>query len=392
MNTDDSHYRSIIVKLNETLFPEIFDNENQKIDLTALEDKEYFDKKSGNIDCGDILGLPTECLNSFKLVDTKCADCAEVNHIIAETVRNSAFAKNKKLAGVIGPSGIFTDPFSETSFTELISSYNEQVNALKDFVDLYIINNTASMSDMRAALLSCKKTGKPVYVIIRAVDDNSDETDGISALGGLITAQAMGAYAFGIICTDNEEYEETVKELSGYAKIPLIADISAHSTDFSQSLLSPGVKYFYIEHSPFETSCIEQIEKIKNEIYVCPDRSPVDDFFVFTHYGNVFFLEPDTTEISEPISCLPDMEEVISEACKTSCDVLRVEINSTDDAIDFAQNAHMSSLPVMFLSENVLALKMALMLYQGIALIDSGTLIPKNELDEICKKYGAVVY
>lgn len=392
MNTDDSHYRSIIVTLNESLFPEIFDNENQKIDLTALEDKEYFDKKSGNIDCVDILGLPTECLNSFKLVDTKCADCAEVNHKIAETVRNSAFAKNKKLAGVIGSSGIFTDPFSETSFTELISAYNEQVNALKDFVDLYIINNTASMSDMRAALLSCKKTGKPVYVIIRAVDDNSEEIDGISALGGLITAQAMGADAFGIICTDSEEYEETVKELSGYAKIPLIADISAHGSDFSESLFSLGVKYFYVGYSPFEAGCIERIEKIKKEIYVCPDRSTLDDFFVFTHYGNVFFLEPETTEISEPISCLPDMEEVISEACKTSCDVLRVEINSTDDAIDFARNAHMSSLPVMFLSENVLALKMALLLYQGIALIDSGTLIPKNELDEICKKYGAVVY
>ena len=86
------------------------------------------------------------------------------------------------------------------------------------------------------------------------------------------------------------------------------------------------------------------------------------------------------------------MEETIAEVCKTSCDVLRVEINSNDDAIDFARNAHMSSLPVMFLSENPLALKMALMLYQGIALIDRDTLIPMEELEEMCKKYGAVVY
>ncbi len=61
-------------------------------------------------------------------------------------------------------------------------------------------------------------------------------------------------------------------------------------------------------------------------------------------------------------------------------------------AIDFARNANMSTLPVMFLSEDPLALRMALMLYQGIALIDSDTLIPKEELDEMCEKYGAVVY
>ena len=51
------------------------------------------------------------------------------------------------------------------------------------------------------------------------------------------------------------------------------------------------------------------------------------------------------------------------------------------------------ALPIfMFLSEDPLALRMALMLYQGIALIDSDTLIPKEELDEMCEKYGAVVY
>lgn len=86
------------------------------------------------------------------------------------------------------------------------------------------------------------------------------------------------------------------------------------------------------------------------------------------------------------------MEELISDVCETSCDILRVEIISSDDAIDFARNAHMSTLPVMFLSDNEIALKMALMLYQGIAMIDSSTMIPENILSDICKKYGAVIY
>ena len=172
MNTDDSHNRSFIVKLNETQFPELFNTEDNSIDLTALEDKEYFDKKMGNIDCVDILGLPTEHLNSFQHKDI---NCAEINIKIADAVKNSVLAENKKIAGVVGSSGIFTDPFSETSFTELISAYDEQVNALNCYVDLYIVNNVTAMSDMRAALLSCKKTGKPVYVTILPIDDNSEE-------------------------------------------------------------------------------------------------------------------------------------------------------------------------------------------------------------------------
>ncbi|MCM1054938.1 MAG: homocysteine S-methyltransferase family protein [Bacteroides sp.] len=385
MNTDDSHNRSFIVKLDEGLFPDLFGNDGKgNISLSALNDKEYFDKKLGNIDCVDILGLPTERLNSFML---KSADCANINSAIAEAVKSSAASKNKKIAGVIGPSGIFTDPFSEISFTELISAYDTQVSALNNHAELYIINGASSMSDMRAALLSCKKTEKPVYVTIRPSACGSEETGGISALGGLITAQEMGADAFGIICADEDEYADTLRELARYAKIPLIADLSAQGTACWESALSLGIKIFSLE-----ADNVLLIEKIRCGLAVYSAEQPLDDFFVFTHYENVFFLEADTTEISEPISCRPDMEEVISEACKTSCDVLRIEINSTDDAIDFARNAHMASLPVMFLSENVIALKMALLLYQGIALIDSSTLIPKAELETICKKYGAVVY
>ena len=403
MNTDDGHYRSSIFIASEDLFPELFDSDSKKINPTALDKKEYFNIKLGNIsniNSVDILGLPTEKLNGFKSaelgIELNSANCKEINQRIAESVKQSRVARSKKIAGVIGSSGVYIDPFSETSFTELISVYDEQVNALDEYVDLYIINNISSMSDMRAALLSCSKTEKPVFVTVSPAENDSDEAGGISALGALVTAQEMRADAFGLSC-DNydsaEEYIEAVRELLPYAKISIIADLNreffnasdtSHITDFCASKY---VKYISGK------DCGLFFSDIREDIYDGDfNIIPHDDFFVFTYYAYTFFLEADTTEISEPISCLPDMEETISEVCKTSCDVLRVEINSNDDAIDFARNAHMSSRPVMFLSENPLALKMALMLYQGIALIDSDTLIPEDELREMCEKYGAVVY
>ena len=394
MNTDDDHYRSSIFLASESMFPELFEPCSKKIDLGALGEKEYFDKKLGiigNSDNIDILGLPTEKLNSFKLAEFgENISCEEVNREIAAAVKCSQIQMGKKLAGVLGPSDIYIDPFSETSFTELISAYDEQVNGLEEYVDLFIINNVSSMSDMRAALLSCKKTEKPVFVIISPTDTDSEEAGGISALGALVTAQEMGADAFGISCGNYEsasEYLEAVKELLLYTKIHIIADLKQKSINTKSFQTSKYIKYISVDNDSLTVS--KKLTRIDDEL---SEIKRHDDFFVFTYYAYTFFLEADTTEISEPIICLPDMEEIISEICKTSCDVLRVEINSNDDAIDFARNAHMTSRPVMFLSEDPLALKMALMLYQGIALIDSDTMIPKEELDEMCAKYGAVVY
>lgn len=390
MNTDDGHKRCRIFAASEILFPELFNRADNKICTEVLENKEYIDIKAGNIVNVDIFGLPTEKLNRFMLSELKtdldALNCATINHMIAEAVKHSSAAKGRRIAGVIGSSGIFIDPFSEISFTELISAYDEQVRALDEHVDLYIIKGISSMSDMRAALLSCKKTEKPVFTVISPTNGDSNETGGISVLGGMVTAQEMGSDAFGIQGENPKIYSERAKELIPYAKIPLIADLNGESSEFPDILGCGKFKYIITESvNP------KPVEKNVSS-FSDTEIEPYDDFFVFTYYADTFFLEADTTEISEPIRCLPDMEETIADICKTSCDILRVEINSNDDAIDFARNANMSTLPVMFLSEDPLALRMALMLYQGIALIDSDTLIPKEELDEMCEKYGAVVY
>lgn len=326
MNNDDSHERTVIAEASEHI--------SEYLKETVEINNENFGRMFPLWQNSDIVQLPSS-----------------LNKAAVLKIKNFLRDKNKKTAVALKPSCIMIDPFGETSFTELISAYDEQVKNWEQYADLYVLDGMRSMTDMRAALISCKKTEKPVYVFLKVDENGLTEEYEIPALCALITAQEMGADAFGITA-DSQACDEICTELVKYAKIPLIAN------------------NFY-RHKPTDIQ---------------------DDFFIFTHYNNIYFLEADTTEISEPITCQPDMEEIIADTCKTSCDILRVLINNCDDAIDFARNAHMATRPVMFSSENELALKMALMLYQGIALIDSTTMIPESVLDEICTKYGAVVY
>lgn len=326
MNTDDSHERTVITKASEHIAEYLKDS--------AEINNEYFSKMFPYWQNSDIVLFPSA-----------------LNEAYALKLRSFLKGKNIKMAAMIGASGVQVDPFGEASFTELISIYDEQVRAGEEIADLYVLYDMCSITDMRAALISCKKTEKPVYVFVKTDENGLTEEFEVPALGALITAQEMGADAFGI-SSDIQDGGDICTELIKYAKIPLIINNAyKHRSDDIQ-----------------------------------------DDFFIFTHYNNIYFLEADTTEISEPIMCQPDMEEIITDICETSCDILRVQINTYDDAIDFARNAHMATRPVMFSSENELALKMALMLYQGIALIDSATMIPEDMLNDICTKYGAVVY
>ena len=326
MNTDDSHERTVITRASE--------NTTEYLKKNAEINAESFSMMFPSWQNADILQLPSD-----------------INEACALKIKNFLKKKNIKTAIALEPSNTPLEPFGESSFTELISIYDEQVRAWDNLADLFVLDGMQSMTDMRAALISCKKTDKPVYIFVKTDKNGLTEEFEVPALGALITMQEMGANAFGI-SSNMQDCSEICAELLKFAKIPLII----------------------------------------NNVYIHRSDDIQDDFFVFTHYNNIYFLEADTTEISEQIICQPDMEEIIADACKTSCDILLVQINSYDDAIDFAHNAHMATRPVMFSSENELALKMALMLHQGIALIDSRTMIPENVLTDICAKYGAVVY
>ena len=116
------------------------------------------------------------------------------------------------------------------------------------------------------------------------------------------------------------------------------------------------------------------------------------DELLLANRRQVFFLSPDSIESSPYLECSLDMSDELLELEDTNFDVIAVELYSSDDAYHFARNASMANLPVMFRSDDEMALKAALLCYQGRAMIDRSCSINEDRLHRIAGKYGAVVY
>lgn len=276
-----------------------------------------------------------------------------------------------KNAAVINPCGMMIEPYGEHKFSEIKKEYSAQVERLQDSPS-FVLKGMTMLSDLRAALLACRKTGKPVYAVLD-IDEELRTTAELPADAALITLQSMGLSGFGIKSDDEENVIAAVKRLVNFAKIPVFAQLGRNAID---DICGAG-----IDVNEIESWCIFSVSDEKKE-----------DAIMLANEREAFFLEPDTTELSEPVSCEANMDEILCDLSQESFDVLRIEINSPDDAVAFTENAHMATLPVMFTCEDDISVMLALMLYQGRALIDSTCTLDEETIRKASEKYGAVLY
>ncbi len=352
-----------------------------------------------------ILLTPTLTSNPAALEKYGLAQkCGEINRALAQLTYNTARAANVTIAGDIGPCKNYMreDPFS---FTEMISLYEKQVQALDKFADMYFIETMTALDEIRAAVIACRKTKKPVFVSIRVDEDARTFETHTSALSIMLCVQELGIDAFGFNCSPGSYILNAIREIMPYAKLPVIAkpcgligntqltpaqiaDEILESIDAGASIVG-GCRGTYPEHIAAISEAVKNYTGINVN---CAQYQKQDCALCFSGYGESYFLDPDTTEISEPLKCHPNMQEEITDICEQNYDVLCVLILTPEDAADFAKNAQYATLPVMFTSNSQLALKTALMLYQGRALIDRESQIESDALEKISRKYGAVIY
>lgn len=292
---------------------------------------------------------------------------------------------------IVEPSGKMTIPYGETSFTELKAYYKEKLNeTVTDEYGAFMLDRMTMLSDLRAALLECRKYGRPVYVMLDVDEEMLTEHE-LPADAALIVMQSIGAICFGITADSNETLIGCIRRIKPYAQIPLAVRPKAGTLTDEEltDLLNAGTDVFI----GLSDECSTRFQNIiSTEGYKPPEVEYIDSLML-ANERSAFFLEHDTTEISEPIECNAGMGEDLIAACENSgCDVLKIQINSPDDALDFADNAHMATLPVMFSGDDEIAMKLAVMLYQGRALIDGTSLIDYEELKKAAQKYGAVIY
>ncbi|MBQ9383844.1 MAG: hypothetical protein IJT87_06370 [Ruminiclostridium sp.] len=292
---------------------------------------------------------------------------------------------------VIGKSGLLTIPYGETSFTELKEVYKQKItSAVTDKTSSFLLDGMSLLSDLRGAFLECRKFGRPIYVLIDVDDEQLTENE-LPADAALIVMQSLGAICFGISSDDTETLISGVKRIKPYSKIPLAVCPKGGSLSDIEiiKLLNSGADVIIGLDNESKT----RFQNIISEENFTPPDIEYEDSMMLANERSAFFLEHDTTEISDPIECSKGMGEDLIAACQDSgCDVLKIQINSPDDALDFADNAHMATLPVMFSGDDEIAMKLAVMLYQGRVLIDGTSMIDYDELKKTAQKYGAIIY
>lgn len=355
-----------------------------------------YTQAGSRIVCTPTDGADRSHLETYGLEDRT----AEINTALTRLTVEACKSLNRNVlvAGSLSPLTLHAQPFGETPFLDIVNIYAEQAFALKHGgADLLLADNMISLSHCRAAILGCKQTGLPVMVVLD-VEPDGETNLGCDLVAALIVCQSLGAEAFGLTCCggDLSHLQRHVEEMAPYATIPLVVKPVAANNDLKQ-----WVKAMAQLHScgaqllgggkgvgPEYIAALKQ-ELENSDIHPNPVMLDTDSIFMAGE-TEPYFLD-EFFEQSDPVDCTFDMADELLEAEDDPFDVITIQIDSTEDAWNFAENAHMLHKPVSFLSDSEEALEMALLMFNGRAFVDSRSNIEEDVLRTIAAGYGAIV-
>jgi len=166
--------------------------------------------------------------NRFKLFEYGECNVGGVNRDLALIARQAA-GDSFLVAGDIGPTGRFIEPFGDVGFEEAVDAFKEQVRGLLDGgVDLFVIETMVDIQEARAALIAVRELTDVFTMVTMTFEPTGRTLNGTDPLSALITLQAMGADAVGCNCsTGPEEMIPLIRAIAPYAKVPLVAKPNA---------------------------------------------------------------------------------------------------------------------------------------------------------------------
>ncbi len=175
------------------------------------------------------------------------------------------------VAGDIGPTGLFIEPFGPLAFEEAVDAFKEQIHGLIDGgCDLIVIETMIDIQETRAALLAVKEI-KDIFTMVCMTYENDGHTlNGTDPVSALITLQSLGADAVGCNCsTGPEKMLEFIELMKPYATVPLIAKPNA-----GVPRLENGKTIFDMEAPVFGSFGRELAEAGANMIGGCCGTTP----------------------------------------------------------------------------------------------------------------------
>jgi len=167
--------------------------------------------------------------NRFKLKQFGVKkDVCSVNRELARLAR-LACGKKALVAGDIGPTGLFIEPFGPLAFEEAVDAFKEQARGLIDGgCDLIVIETMIDIQEARAALLAVKELADIFTIASMTFENDGHTLGGTPPEAALITLQSLGADAVGCNCsTGPEQMARSIAAMKPYATVPLVAKPNA---------------------------------------------------------------------------------------------------------------------------------------------------------------------
>jgi len=175
----------------------------------------------------DIVYTSTFGANRLKMGLYHLSNVHETNRRRAEIAVTAA--GGGLVAGDIGPTGHFVEPFGDVPFEDAVALFREQAQGLLEGgVDLFVIETMMDIQEARAALIAVREISD-LFCIVTMTDEKHGRTlNGTDPVSALVTLQSLGADVVGCNCsTGPEGMLGMIAAMKGHAVVPLAAKPNA---------------------------------------------------------------------------------------------------------------------------------------------------------------------
>ena len=167
--------------------------------------------------------------NRFKLKQYHAAeDTYKINYELARLAKD-AVGNEALVAGDIGPTGLFVEPFGPLPFEEAVETFKEQAQGLLDGgCDLIVIETMIDIQEARAALIAVRELQDVFTMVSMTYEEDGHTLGGTHPVAALITLQSLGADVVGCNCsTGPEKMVDFIAAMKPHATVPLLAKPNA---------------------------------------------------------------------------------------------------------------------------------------------------------------------
>jgi len=175
----------------------------------------------------DVVYTSTFGANRLKMGQYCLTNVRETNRLLAG-IAVKAVGKGL-VAGDIGPTGHFVEPFGDLPFEETVALFREQAQGLLDGgVDLFVIETMMDIQEARAALIAVREICDLFCMVTMTYEKHGRTLNGTDPLSALVTLQSLGADAVGCNCSAGPEgMIGLIAAMKPHATVPLVAKPNA---------------------------------------------------------------------------------------------------------------------------------------------------------------------